>query len=214
MKMTRSIQYTLCSEGPSDRVLQHHINWALERLTSLPFSGEWADPAIFENRDRDVGSRAAQSVSYYPCNLLFIHRDADGAGFGDRREEIREALRNAGVGISSIALVPVRMTESWLLSSESAIRCAAGRPAGVTHLNIPTIRGLESVADPKAKFEELLCSACEHRGRKLEQFRRELPSLKYRVAELVDDFEPLMALPAFKSFFDELGAALDAAELR
>jgi hypothetical protein len=180
----------------------------------LPFAGEWADTAIFENRDRDVASRAAQAVSYYPCNLLFIHRDADGEGFERRREEIREALRSAGVGVSSIALVPVRMTESWLLSSESAIRYAAGRPAGTAHLSIPTTRGLENVADPKAKFEELLCSASEHRGRKLEQFRRELPSLKYRVAELVDDFEPLMKLAAFKSFFDELGTALDAADLR
>ena len=212
--MTRTIQYTFCSEGPSDRVLQHHINWALEKLTTLPFTGEWADPSVFENRDRDVATRAAQAVSFYPCNLLFVHRDADGDGYEGRREEIREALRNAGVGVASVAVVPVRMTESWLLSSEAAIRCAAGRPAGTAQLPIPSARGLEGVGDPKAKFEELLCAASEHRGRKLEQFRRELPSLKYRVAELVEDFTPLMQLPAFRSFYDELGAALDGAELR
>jgi hypothetical protein len=79
---------------------------------------------------------------------------------------------------------------------------------------MPAVRALEGLADPKAKFEELLCSASEHRGRKLDQFRRDLPALKYRVAELVDDFEPLLKLPAFKSFYEELSAALDVAGLR
>jgi len=208
------IQYTFCSEGPSDRVLQHHINWALERLTALPYSGEWADPAIFHSRERDVASRAAQAVSYYPCNLLFVHRDADNEGFDRRREEIRGALRVAGIAVASVSVVPVRMTESWLLCSEQAIRYAAGRPAGDADIDLPAARALEGLADPKTRFEQLLCLASEHRGRKLEQFRRELPSLKYRVAELVDDFSPLLEVAAFRQFYDELEVALDVAGLR
>jgi len=212
--MPSSIKYTFCNEGPSDRVLQHHINWSLERLTKLPFDGEWADPSIFESRDRDVATRAAQAVAFYPCNLLFIHRDADGEGFDARRAEIREAMRRAGIGVAAVAIVPVRMTESWLLCSEAAIRCAAGRPNGLEDLAVPALRSIETIGDPKIRFEDLLCAASEHRGRKLEQFRRDLPSLKYRVAELVDDFEPLLQLPAFRAFYDELAASLEASGLR
>lgn len=212
--MPLSIKYTFSSEGPSDRVLQQHINWALERLTSLPFDGEWADPSIFDVRARDVATRAAQALAYYPCNLLFVHRDADADGFEVRRSEIRNALRQAGIGVLAVPVVPVRMTESWLLCSESAIRCAAGRPAGTEALAIPSLRNLEGLTDPKVRFEEVLCKASEHKGRKLDQFRRDIPSLKYRVAELVDDFEPLLQIPAFREFYCELEAVLDAAGLK
>lgn len=212
--MPSSIKYTFCSEGPSDRVLLHHINWSLERLTTLPVDGEWADPHIFDNRNRDVATRVAQALSYYPCNLLFIHRDADGQGFLARRAEIRDAMRQAGIAIASVAVVPVRMTEAWLLSDEAALRSAAGRPAGLEKLHIPAVRSIEDLADPKTRFGDLLCAASEHRGRKLDQFRRSLPSLKYRVAELVDDFSPLLQLPSFQQFYDELSTALDAAGLR
>lgn len=208
------IAYTLCSEGPSDRVLQQHINWALERLSSLPISGEWADPSIFDNLERDVATRAAQAVAYYPCNLLFVHRDADGMGREVRKEEIRRALRAAGIAMASVAIVPVRMTEAWLLCSESAIRGAAGRPTASDNLGFPSIRSLETLSDPKGRFEELLCMASAHRGRRLEQFRREIPSLKYRVAELVDDFSPLLEVTAFREFFDDLAQTLDSAGLR
>jgi hypothetical protein len=208
------IKYTFSSEGPSDRVLQQHINWALERLTTLPFEGEWADPSIFDVRARDVATRAAQAIAYYPCNLLFVHRDADADGFEVRQTEIRDALRQAGIGVSAVPIVPVRMTESWLLCSESAIRCAAGRPNSVQPLAIPSMRNLEGLADPKARFEEVLCRASERNGRKLDQFRRDIPSLKYRVAELVDDFEPLLQISAFREFYRELDAALNAAGLK
>ena len=212
--MPSSIQFTLCSEGPSDRVLLRHIEWALENLTALPFSGEWADPSVFQNPSKDVMSRVSQAVAYYPCNLLFVHRDADGQGYEGRKNEVVDSLRRAGVGIPAVAVIPVRMTESWLLCDESALRKAAGRPRGAVKLPIPTIKSLERHANPKQTFEDCLCTASEKTGRKLDVFRRDLPSLKYRVAELIEDFSQLESVPAFKSFMTDLKLSLDAIAMR
>lgn len=212
--MPDSIRYTLCSEGPADQVLKHHIEWALGRLTTLPFAGDWADPTIFDNQARDVATRAAQAVAYYPCNLLFVHRDADRDGYDIRRAEVITGLRQAGIAVASVAVVPVRMTEAWLLCSESAVRQAAGRPMGVQTLPLPSVQRVEADSSPKKTFEQCLCVASERSGRRLEQFRRELPALRHRVAELIEDFEPLLAAPSFRRFYDELKVTLERAGLR
>ncbi len=209
-----SIQYTLCSEGPSDKVLIRHIDWALERLTDYPFSGEWADPFIFPRQDRDVATRVAQAVALYPCNLLFLHRDGDTDGYAVRKEEVREGLRLAGIAVPNVAVVPVRMTESWLLFDERAIRIAAGRPRGVEALPLPRVRDVERQANPKRAFEDCLSHASGCSGRKLENFRRKIPSLRYRVAELTEDFSPLLVVPSFQNFYRDLERALEGAGFR
>lgn len=212
--MSIHIRYTLCSEGPSDRVLLRHIDWALSRLTELPFIGEWADPSVFEDRRRDIASRVAQTVALYPCNLLFLHRDGDADGFAARREEVRDGLRAAGIAIASVAIVPVRMTESWLLCDERAIRRAAGRPRARNELPLPSVRSIESQADPKDLFERCLAGASGCSGRRLEAFRRQIPALRYRVAELIEDFTPLLEISAFQEFYRELEVALVEAGFR
>lgn len=207
--MPAQIRYTLSSEGPSDRVLMRHIEWALEQLTEKSFSGEWADPIVFGSRSKDVASRILESVSHYPCNILFVHRDADGAGYLARRSEIAQALRVAGIGIPAVPIVPVRMTESWLLFDEHAIRSAAGRPSGGDPLGMPPLKLLEDHADPKRALAECLCLASGTSGRRLDTFKRDIPSLKYRVADLVQDFSVLQQVSAFSSFMDDLRLALD-----
>lgn len=195
-------------------MLLRHIEWALEQLTTRSFSGEWADPSVFQDPRRDVASRVAQAVSYYPCNLLFVHRDADGQGYEVRRDEIIASLRSAGIAIPAVSVIPVRMTESWLLCDEVAIRTASGRPQGGARIPLPSIKGIEGVTDPKLTLENCLCIASEHSGRKLEVFRRGLPSLKYRVAELVNDFSVLKAVPAFNEFMSDLRAVLDGGDVQ
>ena len=209
-----SIRYTLCSEGPSDRVLLHHIDWALAKITHYPFSGEWADPAIFSNQAKDVATRAAQAVALYPCDLLFVHRDADNDGYEIRKEEVQRGLQAAGIAIANVAIIPVRMTEAWLLFDEKAIRRASGRPRGTQDLPLPEVRNLERQLDPKRTFLECMSRACGHSGRKLENFKRKLPALRHRVAELTEDFSPLMNVPSFRTFYSDLCDAIDAVGLR
>lgn len=202
------IRYALTTDGSSDRLLMAHIDWALASLCECDFSGEWADPRIFENSSRDVETRISQTVANYDSNLIFVHRDAEGQGLAQRRSEINDGIRKAGVGTPYVAIVPVRMTEAWLLTEEAAIRRAAGNPNGQSAISTPAFASLERAADPKAILARCLEEASEKRGRRLDIFRRDIPELKHRVAELAQGFEGLLELPSFRSFYDDLATAL------
>ena len=102
------------------------------------------------------------------------------------------------------------MTEAWLLISDEAIRHAADNPHGTCSLPLPVIRRLESLPDPKAALHQCLLAASEKRGRRLDQFRRDLPYRVHRVAEMIADYSPLRQLDAFSRFEQDTRAALQA----
>jgi hypothetical protein len=92
------------------------------------------------------------------------------------------------------------MTEAWLLFDGDAIRSAAGNPLGSVCLELPPLRRIEGLPDPKAQLHDLLLAAAEVTGRRRKRFRRDLAVTVHRVAELVGDFAPLRQLPAFARF--------------
>lgn len=61
----------------------------------------------------------------FPSEILFIHRDAEREDPVKRIEEIESALDQVDVNMRfrhNIPVIPVRMSEAWLLISERAIR--------------------------------------------------------------------------------------------
>ncbi len=134
----------------------------------------------------------------YPCELLFVHRDAEGQGLEARITEIGDAAAAAGIQ-DYVPIVPVRMTEAWLLLDEQAIRQAADNPNGTVPL--PLAPGLpEQLSDPKWVLRECLIVASEKKGRRLAKFRRDMSRRMQRVATFIDDFSPLRSLSAFIRF--------------
>jgi hypothetical protein len=199
------IRYTLLTDGPSDRLLRFPIEWLLERLTALDFEGEWANPAIL-GRPKGLDERIAAALENYPCQLLFVHRDAERDPREVRVAEIENALRNLACPPPAVCVVPVRMTEAWLLFNDRALREAASNPNGQMDLILPAIKTLEFLPLPKQLLRELLERASGLNKRRLKRFR--WSQARQRVAELIDDFSPLEALPAFQSFRDELKQVL------
>ena len=95
-------------------------------------------------------SERIDSVELYPCDLLFVHRDAESAPIEEREAEIRKALEKSSVdSVRVVCVVPVRMQEAWLLIDEAALRRAAGNPNGTQPLAMPDVQKLEELADPK-----------------------------------------------------------------
>ena len=203
------IRYALTTDGSSDRLLTSHIDWALARLCDCDFSGEWADPRIFDIASRDVETRVTQTIANYNCNLLFVHRDAENQLPAARFAEIAEGVRRAGVGTRYVGIVPVRMTEAWLLVDEAAVRRAAGNPNGRSDVPLPALTAVERIVDPKALLARCLEEASQKNGRRLDIFRRDIPVMRHRVAELVQDFDRLLDLPSFCLFYKELGRILE-----
>ena len=207
--MSAPLRYTLVGDGPSDRCLLPIINWALgqiEGVREFGFIPQVADPRDPQAAGSGLAERVRQAVRVNPCDLLFIHRDAEKEPLEKRVAEIRQASR--GELPPHVPVVPVRMTEAWLLIEEKAIRSAADNPNGEAPLPLPLIRRLESIADPKRALRECLLSASGKKGRRLDQFRRDLPGRVYRVAELIEDFTPLRSLSAFRRFEEAVRTAV------
>lgn len=201
------IRYTLVTDGSSDRVLLHPIDWLLMRLTRLDFEGEWANPSLLPRGTRaDLLQRVTAALENYPCDLLFIHRDAEADPREARVSEIETALRSLTDRPPAVCVVPVRMTEAWLLIDEQALREAAGNPRGGARLDLPAARALESLPDPKETLFDLLRKASALRGRRLRRFR--MRQAGHRLAELIEDFSPLEQLPAFRAFRNDLDEVL------
>jgi hypothetical protein len=92
-----------------------------------------------------------------------------------------------------VCVVPVRMTEAWLLFDERAIRRAAGNPNGREPL--PIVAGNpENLPDPKGTLHEALRSASGLAGRRRKKFA--LTDAVQRVPDYIDDFRPLRELSA------------------
>lgn len=94
------------------------------------------------------------------------------------------------------------MTEAWLLFDEAAIRRAAGLPSGRMPLDPPPAPRWEELPDPKAVLHDRLLRATGKAGRHLHRFRPD--RAVHRVAELIDDFSPLLALSAFTQLDNDL----------
>ena len=105
----------------------------------------------------------------------------------------------------TVPVVPVRMTEAWLLFDENAIRWAASNPNGSDPLPIP-MREVEDLPDPKDVLHEALRVASGLSGRRRQKFN--VRDAVHRVGEYIDDFSPLRRLNAFQRLEEDLATAL------
>ena len=196
------LTYTLVTDGSSDQALLPILNWLLIQCgINLPIQPQWADLGRLPLRDKPtLAEKLTVSVEFYPCDLLFVHRDAETATIAQRTEEITTAIgemrRRGAVAVRHVAVVPVRMAEAWLLFDEAAIKHAAGNRNYAGSLDLPTLREAEQLPDPKEILYDALKRASNLHGRRLRNFP--VRSSARRVTEFIGDFSPLRTLPAFQ----------------
>jgi hypothetical protein len=147
------------------------------------------------------------SVRLFPCDLLFIHRDAERDTYEQRLAEIERELH--GASFPYVPVVPVRMTEAWFLHSEAAIRSASGNPNGTVELKLPGVRNVSSVPDPKALMEQLLLSAKGATGRRRGRALAAINQMKYLVPQYVESYEGLFEDESFASLSRAIDRALE-----
>ncbi len=201
------ITCTLLSDGSSDQALKHMLRWLLEDLFPQQAIGiEWADLRRLPRPPRSLHEKLINAVEHYPCRVLFVHRDAEGESREKRVKEIEAAVASVQSQWQDAPIIvhtiPVRMLEAWLLIDEQAIRRAAGNPSGTTSILLPQSGSLEGQVDPKATLHECLRKASGRSGRRLKKFN--VHQAVHRVAELIDDYSPLRALPAFREMEQEI----------
>ncbi|MBP2707085.1 hypothetical protein JOL79_25190 [Microbispora sp. RL4-1S] len=141
-------------------------------------------------------------------DLLLIHRDADRDGRDARIAEIFDAVDRNAPGTPHTAIIPVRMTEAWLLVDEAEIRVVAGNPNGKVKIDLPAVSRVESIPDPKSLLKEKLALASGLTGRKLQKFNQRFPQNRRLLLERIDPDGPIAKVPSWCAFVTDLKAGL------
>jgi hypothetical protein len=188
------VTYTLVGDGGSDRVLLPILTWCLRQNEVTRIAAQWADFSRIP-RQTSTHEKLRTALELYPCDVLFVHRDAEAQPVALRRDEIAVAVR--GLRVHHVPVVPVRMTEAWLLADEAAIRKAAGNPNGTADLNLPNLRRLEDLPNPKKVLHDALSTASGLNARRRGQLR--VSQQVHMIPNHVDDYSRLAVLTAFRT---------------
>jgi len=200
------LTYTLLSDGSSDSALMPIIDWLLRANGVLcAIQGQWADLRWLRRPPTTLSARLSEAVNLFPCELLFVHRDAERESYESRKDEISRAITTS-FGQSRapqyICVIPIRMREAWILFDEAAIRRAAGNPAGREPLHLPQLSRCEDLPDPKEILHTALSKASGLSVRRRSQLR--LGPMARRVTEFAQDFGRLRALTAFAALEQDI----------
>jgi hypothetical protein len=144
-------------------------------------------------------------------DLVFIHRDAEAVAADIRFAEVTDAAVAVGLAKDIVVpVVPVRMTEAWLLLDEVEIRRVAGRPASTVALGLPKARAVEQVADPKALLQQTLLKAGNPTGRRRrEQFKRDFGAHRALLLQRLDIDGPVTHLESWQRLKQDIAHAMD-----
>ena len=189
----RRLTATLVADGSSDRLLKPLIEVLFDEHTDLPYQVNCAEgiPPLAAG----LTARIESALELFPCDLLFVHRDAEGESSTKRQQEIADSWPNSAQTTALIVIIPVRMTEAWLIANEKPIRLAVGNPNGTEELELPALKKIESAPNPKEiLFIALKTATGWNAGRKA---RFDPHRFRHRVGELIDDLEPLRKLESF-----------------
>jgi hypothetical protein len=204
MRVMERLVFTLLTDGSSDDILIHPLSWLLRQHLSIPIDGTWADLRRLPIPPKALCDRIQAALDLYPCDLLFVHRDAEAEPIAHRLDEIAKAM--TGLANPSVPVVPVRMQEAWLLMDEPALRRAAGNPNGKVGLHLPKIDRIEGIGDPKQLLHDVLLEASELSGRRRQKLNPR--QMARRLGDLIEDYGPLRNLTAFRTLEDDTIAAL------
>jgi Domain of unknown function (DUF4276) len=167
------------------------------------------DPFLLGPAGRTVHGRLKflldNSVTF---DVVFVHRDAENEPAELRRREIVDGANAAGIRGPVVPIVPVRMTEAWLLRDEAAIRQVAAKPSGRTSLNLPSVSEAERLADPKRALADALLAASEMSGRRRSQMSRDFGRHRRLLLERLDPHGEVTQFSAWRQMQNDIATAL------
>ena len=194
-------RFTLLAEGPSDESLLPILLWLWRqhRPTDELIEAQFVDPGYINIASRRLVDQLKPACDLYPCDVLFIHRDADRESPDTRANQISNSIKDAftnELAPRAVCVIPVRMTEAWLLFHEPALRKAADDPNGQQPLDLPKFSQIERLPNPKHTLRELLRAASGLPPHRLKRFRADRAARL--VSQFIEDFSPLRKLNAFR----------------
>lgn len=202
------INFALIGEGTSDLNLANHLETLLVEKGFEEVSGIAPDLRQLPTPPgNSVAEKAAAIEEHFSeINLIFVHRDADNAGYDARREEISQ--QTEGCQSSIIPIIPVKMIEAWLLCDIEKIGTIIGIQADRRPNSAPKIRNIEKLADPKKALEDIICELANARGRKLDKLKSNFYQHRARICQELETGGPVKHLPSYQKFIKNLERTL------
>ncbi|MGI4735402.1 MAG: hypothetical protein ACRYG7_09505 [Janthinobacterium lividum] len=206
---------TLVADGSSDRLLKPILEWVLSQ--HLPpgsaINIQVPDWGRFPRPVPTLPAKLLAAKEFFTADVYFIHRDTEKTTtWQERSTEIDHDVQQVSTAISYVRIVPVQMTETWLLHNEQAIREAAENPSGRSYIVLPPLKKLEALPDAKMHLLGILREASGLTGRRLKKFEAHERRRLHRLADLQQEqgFAVLRALPAFQALEKEIIALVAA----
>lgn len=197
------INFLVTGEGSSDLRLVAHIENILINEGFTEVRGEAPDLSLFQTPiGRTVREKLTVLAKYYPsADVIFVHRDADGAGIPAREREITDSALNIFEMDRIIPIIPSKMLETWLLADHTAIKRVAGNGSHAVNLGcVPATHLLENIPDAKKILLEALCEASQIQGARLKKFKNRFPEMRARLTCDLDSNGPINQLNSYKQF--------------
>ena len=206
---------TLLAEGNNDEALTFHLTWLLRHN----FPATDVASTIFVSPDEvagiprtNISERMRQALFNHPCDILFVHRDADAENDLPRAQEIRDAAAELAEEFQNIvSVIPVQALEAWLLFDSAAIYRAVGRTPRQS-LTLPLLREIEGLHNPKQEFHNQLRNAAQFSGCKASQFKPHQTQYYLAVARSIAEsptaFAPLLDSRNQVASFQRLNRAI------
>jgi hypothetical protein len=207
----RSLVLALYAEGPTDErflsiIIQRTAEGLLLRLGQTVV--DVLTPIILRPKFTHTLTSRAESIldvaqQAYGYHALIIHTDADhSTSEWAMNERIRPGidlvqLRQNGVCHHLVPIIPVRMTEAWMLTDIRALQTVIGTDLSATALGIPEHPSLvDKLLEPK----QILNQAIQNSGRRR---RIHLGTLYEPLARQID-LGHLQIVAAYQDFTNDL----------
>lgn len=197
-------------EGNSDSALQQHLKELCVRSGADEVTSVSPDlnllPYKIGNTVKEKVSAALRLEPY--CDIIFIHRDSDSIDPDPRYTEIHEGVVQAGTSKEYVAVVPVQETEAWLLIDEPAIRVVAENPGGRKNLELPSIRRIESTANPKEVLKRAISRASGASGKRLRKIKKNFSRNRRQLIERIDIDGDIYQLSSWGRLVDDVNSVV------
>ena len=217
----RTVTLALYAEGSTDEsFLPEIIKRTTKSILSqhsiqpirvdLPYS-KCNKPADIVKRDQCILYIARETAIY---DALVIHSDGDSRGYEQTLIELFQPGkklvldakdRNEDICADLVPLIPVRMTEAWMLADPDALRTVLGKKVEARALGIPTKAKLvEKELKPKKTLEHIIQVAYPQQPRDWKYLKTKL----YMGLGSEISLKRLSEVPSYQQFVQDLTAVL------
>jgi hypothetical protein len=205
--MNNRITFLLLCEGTSDMPLAQVIEKLVVRsganpVTGIPRASERGLRSTEDKLEHLLEIIRSLDLEQQSLDFVVVHCDADSKDPEMRIAKIRDALIEKG--IIGIPVVPVQMTEAWLLTDADAIRTVVGRPSKQTDLQLPAISRIEHTHDPKRTLFNALREASDTTGRDRKKLNSNLGEYRRRLLQRIDIDGEVNRLSSWKRMVEDV----------